>query len=71
MNNIYLGALDRLEDTISAVGRLMARSVDEFSTNALQARMHELHALKRTIMKRSGIRSNVIHVDFQLKRKVS
>lgn len=71
MKNIYFGALELLEDSIRSIGLLMSKSHDQWTIHALQVRMHELHQLKRIVMKRSGLYANVIHVDFQLKRKVS
>lgn len=71
MKNIYMGALELIESKLHAVGLMMGRATDEWTVHSLKHRMDYLLMLKRDIIDRSGIRTNVIHVDFQLKRKVS
>ncbi len=71
MRQVYLGALELLESKIEAVGIMMSRTSDAWTIHSLRMRMGALFALKRRIIEKSGLYKNVIHVDFQERKRVS
>lgn len=71
MKQVYINALMLIDRRIKACGRARSKSIDSFELNYWKQEIILAKAQYATVMKRSKIQHNVVHVDFIARKKVS
>lgn len=71
MEQIYKSAIDILNKRVSQCGTAIQCSLDAYSVSYWQLELAKANHLKMRIGKRFKVNHNVIHVNFQSKRRVA